>query len=390
MGLFSSKTPRDLSPNGISKRLESENNREIIQLTESNPTLCGFHYPEGFLLKLADESNQVYQPQPKGTLNARKALRDYLKKRGLLVSEEQLILTASTSEAYSYLFKLLGDAGDPVLIPCPGYPLLEHLVRMESLDPLSYRSKKELGWPLDRADFENKLLRKPKILVSVNPQNPTGVSLSSEDLVHVLGECSIRNIPFISDEVFGDFLSPMKPYRPYAPAEVLSFRLGGISKSLGLPQLKLAWISVEGPHPLVEEALERLEFIADTYLSVQTPVQTALPHLLSKADEFQRQALERFDVNGKFLLKAVDSLGSRVRLLPCEGGWYRLLEVLDPPFSDEQWVLKLLQEEGVFIQPGCFYDLEGCLGVISLLLQPSLFEKGVSAMAKHLEKMLSI
>ncbi len=390
MGLFSSKTPLDLSPNGISERLESGKNSEIIQLTESNPTLCGFHYPEGLLLKLSDESNLVYKPQPKGMLNARKAVRDYLSKRGLVVSEEQLILTASTSEAYSYLFKLLGDAGDHVLIQRPGYPLLEHLVRMESLEPLPYLSKKEPGWPLDRADFQNKLLRKPKILVSVNPQNPTGVSLSPEDLVYVLGECTQRNIPFVSDEVFWDFLSPIKPYRSYASSDVLSFRLGGISKSLGLPQLKLAWIAIEGPRLLVEEAVERLEFIADTYLSVQTPVQTALPHLLSMADELQKQALERFELNGKYLLKAVSSLGSRVRLWPCEGGWYRLLEVLDPPFSDEQWVLKLLQEEGIFIQPGCFYDLEGCLGVISLLLHPSLFEKGVNALLKHLGKMLSV
>lgn len=333
----------------------------------------------------------LYEPDAKGMLEARKALAKHVTAKGIQVSEQQLILTSSTSEAYSYLFKLLGNPSDKALIPSPGYPLLELLARLDSIQPIPYPFKTQPGWPLDRPQFINLLKENPKFVLSVNPQNPTGVPLSDDDLVFVLEQCALRSMAFISDEVFWDFLMPTRPIRLFPNPNVLTFRLGGISKSLGLPQLKLAWIIVEGPALLVSESIERLDFISDTYLSLQSPVQNSLSKLLSTSEHFQNQVMVRISQNRRFLEAKFAVFNNRVKLWPMEGGWYNLIEIVNSPFNDEAWVIALMNEEKVIIQPGCFYDIEeGCFGVISLITKREIFELGVDKLIQFLRKKLRV
>lgn len=388
---FSSRIPSDLTSNPISKLVDSLPEGHLIDLTESNPTKCGFHYPGNLFESLSTNKNSAYTPQPAGMLEARQVIADYLLKRGLKVKSSQLLLTSSTSEAYAYLFKLLGNPGDKFLVPIPGYPLIDHLARLELVLPVPYPFKVIPGWPLDRDKFHKLLLEKPKAVIAVNPQNPTGVALSEDELTIVLQACEKNRMAFISDEVFWDYLLPPRSYRPFPHPEVLSFRLGGLSKCLGLPQLKLAWILVEGPEPMVSEAMERLEFIADTYLSVQTPVQNALPTLFQTADDFQNQVRTRISQNREILENRLMHLKDKIRLWPFEGGWYNLIEIMNPPLNDEAWVMQLAEKEGVLIHPGSFYDIsEGCFGVISLLPKTKNFEVGSDRLTHHLGGLLRI
>lgn len=388
---FSSRIPSDLTSNPISKLVDSLPKRHLIDLTESNPTKCGFHYPENLFESLITNKNSAYTPQPAGMLEARQVIVDYLSKRGLKVKSSQLLLTSSTSEAYAYLFKLLGNPGDKFLVPTPGYPLIDHLARLESVIPVPYSFKVQPGWPLDQVEFHKLLEKKSKAVIAVNPQNPTGVALSEDELAIVLQACANNRMAFISDEVFWDYLLPPRPCRPFLNPEVLSFRLGGLSKCLGLPQLKLAWVLVEGPETMVSEAMERLEFIADTYLSVQTPVQNALPNLFQTADDFQNQVRTRISQNRGILENRLTPLKDKIRLWPFEGGWYNLVEIINPLLNDEAWVMQLAEKEGVLIHPGSFYDIsEGCFAVISLLPKTKNFEVGIDRLTHHLGGILRI
>ena len=388
---FSKRTPVDLSANPIFDLINSLSQQNLIDLTESNPTQCGFTYPSSLLNPLSKPCNLIYKPDPVGTLEARQALADYYSKRGLKTLANQLILTASTSEAYSYLFKLLGNPGDKFLVPTPGYPLLDHLARLESVLPVLYSFKIQPEWPLNQSAFQSVLKEKPKAVITVNPQNPTGVSLSENDRKIVLQACAQNRMAFISDEVFWEYLLPPRPYRSFLHPDVLSFRLGGLSKCLGLPQLKLAWILVDGPKSMVSEALERIEFIADTYLSVQTPVQNALPSLFQTADDFQEQVRTRISQNRKLLETNLNPLKYKVRLWPFEGGWYNLVEIIDPSMKDEEWVMNLIKKDGVLIHPGSFYDItEGCFGVISLLPKTEIFEEGIQRLISNLGRFLCV
>jgi len=361
----------------------------LIDLTESNPTHCGFYYPENLLNGFSELKNLDYSPEAAGISSARQSVAEYLSKRGLPTRPNHVVLTSSTSEAYSYLFKLLGEPGDSFLVPAPGYPLLAHLAQLESVLAVSYSFKQEFSWPLDINVFQSTLKEKLKAIISVNPQNPTGVPLSNNDLALILETCNQKKIAFISDEVFWDYLFPARPYRFFKHPGVLSFRLGGISKSLGLPQLKLAWIVVDGPETLALEAIERLEFIADTYLSVQTPVQNALPRLIQTADDFQRQVRDRIGQNRKFLVEQLEPLVNRVRLWPLDGGWYNLVEIRDSTISDADWVMDMLEKEKILIHPGSFYDiLEGCFGVVSLICAVDRFETGVKRLVDYLNRIL--
>ena len=386
--VFSSRTPKDLSNNSISLLVNSLSGTPFIDLTESNPTLCGFEYPQNLLFGLSSSQNLFYRPDAAGIHVARQTVAQYLSDRGLKTDSNRVILTASTSEAYSYLFKLLADPEDSFLIPMPGYPLLDHLAHLESVNSVPYFFRFEPGWPLDLKSFQSTVKGKLKGFISVNPQNPTGVCLSNADLLEVLKFCADRNIAFISDEVFWDYLIPQRPYKTFSNPDVLTFRLGGLSKTLGLPQLKLSWIVVDGPEKLVLEALERLEFISDSYLSVQTPVQNALPNLFKAGADVQNQIRKRILHNRSFLEKQLASKEG-VRLWPFEGGWYSLVEWQKPCFSDEEWVMNLLKKENVLIHPGSFYDIsESCFGVLSLLPKTELFEAGVHRMTEYCNTVL--
>lgn len=383
--VFSNRTPRDLSPNSIAEALEAASGRQILDLTESNPTHCGFDYPPKLLSSLASTASLRYEPFPFGLPQARRVVADYLKTKSQSVDWDKIILTASTSEAYSFLFKLLGDSGSSFLVPTPGYPLLDHLLRLEGMEMVPYPLQKAPDWPVNLEQATKAVDSSCRGLVVVNPHNPTGAFLNSQNQEALGNLCEKAGMAYISDEVFADYAYPGQAFRPRIPKDILSFRLGGLSKSLGLPQLKLSWILMDGPKKLLEESKDRLEMIADTYLSVNTPVQLALGDLLKFAPQFQKQLMDRVLGNRKILEKEL--LGSgKARLWPAQGGWYALVEVTEKGARDESIVLGLLEKHDVLVQPGVFYDfLEGCFLVLSLLPEKTVFQEGARRISGFLK-----
>jgi alanine-synthesizing transaminase len=382
---FSKRTPDDLSNNDIAQAVETSP-RSVLDLTQSNPTLCGFDYPPDLLKELGSLEALTYDPQPFGMLKARQILARHLSTSDHLINPENLILTASTSEAYSYLFKLLSNPGDAFLVPTPGYPLLDHLLHLEGLELTAYPFRVHSDWPVDLVKLETLFTPKTKGIIIVNPHNPTGAFLSEKDQEALLKLCEKHSIAHLSDEVFSDFGYGDTPSKIQNP-KVLTFHLGGLSKSLGLPQLKLSWIEIQGPENLVRDCKERLELIADTYLSVNTPVQVAIEHILAFAPNIQNQIQSRLLRNRKQLELALFGLQS-VKMWPSQGGWYALVEVLHEGIKEDELVIRLLKEHQVLVQPGGFYDFpSGSFLVLSLLPQTDLFGMGVTRLRKFLEKL---
>jgi len=384
---FSDRTPGDLSPNLIAKAVERAAGQRILDLTESNPTRCGFDYPSSLLESLGRPAALAYDPLPFGLPQARQAVADYLNAKGQKVDPAQVVLTASTSEAYSYLFKLLGDSGSSFLVPIPGYPLLDHLLRLEGMERVPYPFQTKSHWPVDLVQTEKAVDSACRGLVVVNPQNPTGAFLGARDQEALGRLCEEKQLSYISDEVFADFAYSGGAFKPWVPKNTLSFRLGGLSKSLGLPQLKLSWIILDGPAKLLAECRERLELVADTYLSVNTPVQQALKELLKFASPFQKQLLDRVLSNRRFLAERLKGTDKGL-LWPAQGGWYALAEVKEKGIRDEQCVLDLLEKHRVLVQPGGFDDFpEGCFMVLSLLPKGDIFEEAVDRIGRYLESL---
>ena len=360
----------------------------VIDLTDSNPTHCGFEYPS-LPQSLGNTGALGYDPDPLGLPEAREALAEYLRRKGKRIEASQIVLTSSTSEAYSYLFKLLANPGENFLIPTPGYPLLDHLLRLEALQPLPYPLSPEPGWPLDLNAVSSKITPETRGLVVITPHNPTGSALKPREEESLRGICSQNHCALIMDEVFSDYIYGAPPQQDSGHSErVLTFKLGGLSKSLGLPQLKLSWILLDGPQETLRECREKLEFIADAYLSVNTPVQLGLRKLLETAPFFQEQVMERLTANRLFLGRELGRLKNKARLWPSEGGWYALVEILGSPVRDTQLALELLQKERVFVHPGEFYDFSrGTFWVLSLLPRKDAFEEGTRGICRYLEKM---
>jgi alanine-synthesizing transaminase len=381
---FSIRLPHELALNPLSGLLKEKRRagRPLIDLTESNPTRVGLRFsPEVFAEALAAAANAPYEPDPRGLPEARAAIAEHYGGAGTPIDPEHLHLTAGTSEGYSFLFKLLADPGDEVLVPVPSYPLLESLARLEGvcLSPYRLRYGVGQGWGLDRASFDAALSGRTRAVVAVHPNNPTGSFLSDPDRDFLLAGCADRGIPLIVDEVFLDF-----PLRD-GPAAVstlaaggtgLLFVLDGCSKRLGLPQAKLAWIVTAGTPALVTEALERLDLIADTFLTVGGPIQRAAGRLLAEHPSSAARIVARCREN----LAAVEALGrgSDIQPLVVEGGWsvpIRLPEETD----EEAFVTHLLAERDVLVHPGYFYDFPfpGVV-VVSLLPEPALFGEGIA------------
>jgi aspartate/methionine/tyrosine aminotransferase len=332
-----------------------------------------------------------YAPDPRGMLPAREAVAAWLRARGREVTAERLVLTASTSEAYALLFKILCAPGDSVLVPVPSYPLFEHLARLEGVTAVSYRLDAERGWRYDLAALTAAAdhARNPRAVVVVNPNNPTGTALRAAERDSLDRFCAGRGLAILSDEVFFEHLFTPEPMAnpsarqddpPVSLAagtpEALTFILGGLSKSCGLPQVKLGWIATAGPAPLRDEALGRLEFAADAFLSVGTPVQLAVERLLALGDEIGGQIADRTRSNLDYLTHRIPE-GSPVRLEPGDGGWSAVLRV-PAVRSEEELVLLLLQGDGVLVHPGFFFDYprEAYL-VVSLLPPPGEFRTGI-------------
>ena len=350
----------------------------FFDLTLSNPTQAELPYPAAAIGQaLADPAAALYQPSPRGHLQARAAVAADYARRGAAIDADHILLTASSSESYALLFKLLGDPGQVVLVPEPSYPLFDYLANLEGLAPRPYRLAFDGRWHID---FPSLDFTDVAAIVVVSPNNPTGSYLGAEDCDRLCVLAAEHGLGVIADEVFADF--PIAPaadaVRALAgrPGPALTFSLGGLSKASGLPQMKLGWVAATGPRDLVEPALANLELVADTYLSVSTPVQLALPKLLELGTEIRRAIEERVLRNRKALAERIGP-DSPCTLLPAEAGWSAILRVPEI-LSDEEWALRLVRDDGVLVQPGYFFDLRlGATLVLSLLTPPAIFDRGL-------------
>ena len=380
---FSSRLNWSLTPNPLTQLLEAKRARwiPILDLTESNPTRCGFHYDAAAIRGATPYSQSLtYAPSPRGLLSAREAITNYYLQKNKTLEPDSLFLTASTSEAYSFLFKLLGDAGDEILVPQPSYPLFEFLAGLESLSAVHYPLSYYNSWQINFEVLRESISEKTKAIVIVNPNNPTGNYLKKDELAKLNELCGERNIALIVDEVFSDYAHGEDANRVETVVGnegTLTFALSGLSKVVALPQMKLGWIQVSGERKLVEESAARLELIADTYLSVGTPVQHATPNLLETRGAIQREIRERVEMNGKVLE------GLKLNVLKREGGWYAVIEVEQ---DDEKLAYKLLERENVLAHPGYFYDFTGRkVMVVSLITRREVFEEGMTKLTKNLQ-----
>jgi aspartate/methionine/tyrosine aminotransferase len=385
--MFSTRTRWDLRPNRLSHLLAAKHAAgvRVLDLTESNPTRAGIPYPEDLLAALARPEGRTYEPAAFGLPAARAAIAADFERRGAALDAGRIVLTASTSEAYGYLFKLLCDPGDEILVPRPGYPLFEYLGSLESVRVRGYPLEHDGSWHVDLHAVRRAVTPRTRVIVVVSPGNPTGAYLADDEREGLEALAAEHGLALVSDEVFADFaFSHHEAPRSVAcDGPALGFTLGGLSKSCGLPQLKLAWMAVTGPEKPRHEALERLEVVADAYLSVSTPVQGAAPALLARREELQAPIRERTRTNLGVLR---DRLGPRspASLLEPEGGWYAVLRV-PATVSEEDRVCRLLDERDVHVHPGYFFDFprEAYL-VVSLLPSPGVFAEATDRLLADL------
>jgi aspartate/methionine/tyrosine aminotransferase len=373
--MFSARLQWDLPPNRLSQALADKRRRgaPIVDLTESNPTHAGLRYPVAEILgALADPRSLSYDPDPAGLKEARAAIAAWYADRGQDISPDRILLTASTSEAYAYLFKLLADPADEVLVPRPSYPLFEYLAALESVKVVQYPLVYDHGWAVDFDALAQACTARTRAIIVVNPNNPTGSFLKTAELDRLVELSAARGLALISDEVFAGFAFAPDERRVSGLAgvtQVPSFCMSGLSKIAALPQMKLGWI-------VAGAAIDRLELIADTFLSVSTPVQYAAARLLELGADLERQIRTRTAANLAHLRAAV--AGSPCGVLDVEGGWYATLRA-PRTRSEEDWCLDLLERHDVLVQPGFFYDFESeAFLVLSLLTESATFREGVA------------
>jgi alanine-synthesizing transaminase len=378
--MFSSRLPAQLEANAVSRvvtRLRASG-AQLLDLTQTNPTEVGISYPDHVLSSLADPRAGRYEPNPLGFEDARAAIAARTGLESGPISAAQVVLTSSTSEAYSLLFKLLCDPGDRVLAPQPSYPLFDMLTRLEGVESSPYRLEHHGAWSIDRANLEHALSASTRAILVVAPNNPTGSMMRAADLDWLTTLCAADGIALVADEVFADY--PLRP-RPDArrvagDPRALTFSLGGLSKSAGLPHLKLGWIIVSGPEHQVTTALQRLEVICDAYLSVSTPVQVAARSLIECGRTIRGAIGSRLDRNLRSLEDQLRSVPA-ITLLEPEGGWSAVLRV-PRTRSEEQLVLRLLEDAHVLAHPGYFFDFpEEAFLIVSLLPAPDIFDEAV-------------
>ena len=390
--MFSSRTPPSLAPTRLAAAAAARR-RTSVDLTVTNPTAVGLTFDDEALLLLADPRGIHYAPDPRGLPSAREAVARWYDTRSVPARPENILLTASSSEAYAYLFKLLCEPGDAVLVPAPSYPLLDALAELECVTLRRYRLDEADGFSVHAAAVEDALLsadadgRRTRAVVLVSPNNPTGGGISSREFEALLDLARRRGLAIVSDEVFLDYRfgdgRDEVTVAAGVPREALVFSLGGLSKSAALPQLKLGWLLASGPRALVGEALERLEWIADAFLSVGTPVQLALPDLLVRAGAAAGAIRARVLANAAALAGAFPP-GAPAEALPFRGGWSAVLRVpsVEP---EEELAFRLLEAHGVLVQPGYFFDFphEAFL-VLSLLPEPQVFAEGLARLREGL------
>ena len=379
--MISSRLPPSLETNALARLIEARRRAgvSIVDLTESNPTRAGFSYPDDLLAPLADARALEYDPQPLGLWAARAAVAAEFRRRGIVISADRVALTASTSEAYALLFKLLCDAGDDVLVPHPSYPLFEHLTRLESVAAIPYALEYHGSWRIDIESVRRAITDRTRAILVVSPNNPTGSILHKDDLLQLVEMAAPKQVALIGDEVFADYRLDPAPAAAHilADADVLAFSLGGLSKSAGLPQVKLGWIGFGGPSHRVDEVLAAYEIVADTYLSVSTPVQAAAADLIERGALIRAQILARVKRNLDALRSAAASFPA-VSVLPVEGGWSAVIQV-PSVMTEEALVLALLEHDDLLVHPGYFFDFpREAFVVVSLLVEPAIFDRGIA------------
>jgi alanine-synthesizing transaminase len=378
--MFAERTNWNLAGNRLSEALARyrANGKRLFDLTASNPTECGFEYnSEAILAALQNPAALRYEPNPKGLESARLAVKQYYFERGTLIPFEDIVLTTSTSEAYSFVFRLLCNPGDELLIPAPSYPLFGFLADIQDVKLARYPLVYDHGWQIDFHTLQAAITPRTRGVIVVNPNNPTGHFVKERELAKLNELCSARGMALIADEVFLDFaLDKARPVTFAGNAGALTFAMSGLSKIAGLPQMKMAWVIASGPEELKRQALERLEVIADTYLSPNAPVQLATPMFLEQRHGFQKQIMMRVRKNLTELDRqlAVQKACSRLEV---EGGWYAVVRV-PATRSDEERAIELLTGEDVYVHPGHFFDFatEGYL-VVSLIAQEEEFAVGI-------------
>jgi alanine-synthesizing transaminase len=384
--MFASRTNWHLETNRLTRALEEHRRSgwQLLDLTASNPTACGFTYPQREILAaLTDPRGLIYRPESKGLREAREAVAGYYAGRtgfsGSVtgVDPERILLSSGTSEAYSHIFRLLCEAGDEILVPAPSYPLFEFLADLADIHLVLYPLLYDHGWQIDFASLRAALTPRSRAVLVVHPNNPTGSFVKPREAAELAEICAAREMAIVADEVFLDYASSAEPAQTFAlSAAALTFTLGGLSKISLLPQMKLAWTAVSGPDAVVQTAINRIEIIADTYLSPSTPVQLALPKFLSLRHALQAQLRQRIAAN----LSALDSLlresKSLVRL-DREGGWYAILRV-PVTGTDEDLAVALLDRCSVLVHPGHFFNFsrDGYL-VLSLITPEQEFQEGL-------------
>ncbi|HEY8715020.1 MAG TPA: pyridoxal phosphate-dependent aminotransferase [Candidatus Acidoferrum sp.] len=380
--MFSDRTGWNLEHTKLSQALAANRatGKALIDLTKSNPTECGFRYDaEAILAALNNPASLAYEPLAQGLPLARAAIAAYHRSHDCDVSIDDIFLTTSTSEAYSFLLRLLCNPGDEVLIPQPGYPLLNFLADLQDVKLVHYPLLYDHGWQIDFHALQQALTSRTRAIIVVNPNNPTGHFCKPSEIAEMSEICRKRDISILADEVFLDFaLDNDKPQSFAANERALTFTISGLSKISGLPQMKVAWFVAGGPEHLKKSATARLEMIADTFLSMNAPVQLAIDTLLDQRHSFHEQCLQRVRKN----LAQLDEQLSRQKLcsrLQIEGGWYATLQI-PRTISEDDLAFDLLQANGAYVHPGHFYDFpaDGYL-VVSLITPEAEFAAGLAA-----------
>ena len=377
--MFAERTNWDLSGNRLSQALAEHRSsgKPLIDLTASNPTECEFRYDRQAIEQgLCNSHVLQYQPDPRGLESARRTVARYYVDRGSDVLVDDIFLTTGTSEAYSFVFRILCNPGDEILVPAPSYPLFDFLADIQDVRLIRYPLLYDHGWQIDFHALERAVTPRTRAIIVVHPNNPTGHFTKPAEVERLSEICASRQIALIADEVFLDFALGVKQFESFvASKDVLTFALSGLSKIAGLPQMKFAWVVVNGPAGLKKEALARLEMIADTYLSMNAPVQLAASVLFEQRHAFQKQLIERARNNLASLDRLLGAQKSCSRL-EIEGGWYSVLRV-PATGSDEDVAIELLAAKDVYVHPGHFYDFptEGYL-VLSLIVPEEQFARG--------------
>ena len=410
--MFSERTNWRLAQNRFTQAVEETRaaGKRILDLTASNPTRVGLEYESGKILEALGSAQALdYDPQAKGLHEAREAVAEYYRaEHGIhALDAEQIVLTTSTSEGYSFVFRLLCNAGDELLVPKPSYPLFEFLADLQDVKLVPYPLIYDHGWQMDFHSLEQAVSARTRGVVVVHPNNPTGSYVKAGEIAELNAFCRSRGLGLIVDEVFLDYRldaregntrslhAPMHRRSPMhglgrddnaqvdsvgsfaGNSEVLTFTLSGLSKISALPQMKVAWVATSGPAPDVAEAMGRLEVIADTYLSMNAPLQWAVPELLGQRKNIQKQLRARVRNNLSELDRQL-AVQQTCQRLAVEGGWYAVLRV-PVTRSDEELAIALVRETGVVVHPGHFYDFpkDGYL-VVSLITPTDLFREGIS------------